>query len=212
MRYVRLFETLGLCWCAVLAGCGPDFDAVTNLDSTGSKIVCLGDSITKGYGSTQGNDYPSRLSSLLGIPVINSGVDGDTTGGALSRIQQDVLDHDPRLVIIELSGNDLVRRISKIETERNLNLIVQKCIDQGAMVVLVHCKFGILLSDPYLETHQNLSEKYGALLVENALRGIFGNPARSYDQIHPNNEGYALLAERVYKVVGPLLAESEKSR
>ncbi|MCH7908925.1 MAG: arylesterase [Candidatus Hydrogenedentes bacterium] len=211
-RCARLFATIGVCACAMLTGCGSDFDAVANLNSTGSRIVCLGDSITKGYGATPGNDYPSILSSLLGIPVINAGVNGDTTAGALARLRRDVLDQDPWLVIIELSGNDLVRRIPKIETERNLNQIVKRCIDRGAMVVLVHCKFGILLSDPYLETHQTIAETQGTLLVEDALRGIFGNPARSVDHIHPNDEGYALLAERVFAVVGPLLRESAKSR
>ena len=211
-RCARLFATIGVCMCALLTGCGPDFDAVANLNSTGSRIVCLGDSITKGYGATPGNDYPSILSDLLGVPVINAGVNGDTTAGALARLRRDVLDQDPWLVIIELSGNDLVRRIPKIETERNLNQIVKRCIDHGAMVVLVHCKFGILLSDPYLETHRTIAETQGTLLVENALRGIFGNPARSVDQIHPNDEGYALLAERVFAAVGPLLRESGKSR
>ncbi|MCH7960309.1 MAG: arylesterase [Candidatus Hydrogenedentes bacterium] len=211
-RYTWLFETIGVCACALLTGCGPDFETVANLNSTGSRIVCLGDSITKGYGATPGNDYPSILSSLLGVPVINAGVNGDTTAGALARLQRDVLDRDPMLVIVELSGNDLVRRVPKIETERNLDRIVKQCIEHGAMVVLVHCKFGILLSDPYLETHQTIAEARGTLLVENALRGIFGNPARSVDQIHPNDEGYALLAERVFAVVEPLLRESGKSR
>jgi len=69
----------------VIVGCGSPYDDIANLDSRGSRIVCLGDSITRGHGSSPGRDYPSRLSELLGVPVVNAGRGGDTTGSALGR-------------------------------------------------------------------------------------------------------------------------------
>lgn len=193
---------------AVCLGCAPDYGSMANLDTRGSQIICLGDSITRGYGSTQGKDYPSVLSGLLGLPVVNAGINGDTTASALARLEYDVLDRDPALVIIGLGGNDLLSGTPREETIANLDAIVSACIDRGAMVVLVHSKFGILASDPYRDGHEALSKKYKTALVPNSLKDIFGNPRRMSDQIHPNDQGYALIAQRVHEVVAPLLQEA----
>jgi hypothetical protein len=87
-------------------GCGSPYGGMANLDSAGMGIVCLGDSITRGAGATRGNDYVSRLSSMLGMEVVHAGVNGDTTERALWRLEEDVLSYGPRLVVIELGGND----------------------------------------------------------------------------------------------------------
>src|SRR5919199_350459 len=78
------------------------YSKVRNLDSRGANVIAFGDSLTAGYGAQAGEDYPSRLSALIGVPVINAGVSGDTTQSALARIDSDVLSRDPRLVIVGL--------------------------------------------------------------------------------------------------------------
>ena len=59
---------------------------VTNLDSHNANIIAFGDSLTAGYGAQPGEDYPSRLSSITGLNIINAGVSGDTTESALARV------------------------------------------------------------------------------------------------------------------------------
>ena len=196
----------------LLNGCGPDFAGTANLGSTGSNIVCFGDSITRGYGASAGMSYPDQLGALIGRPVINSGMDGDTTGSALARLEEDVLAQDPWIVVVSLSGNDFLRRVPESETARNLDTIVSRCIDAGAIVVLVHAKFGILGSDPYFDVFEATADRHDAVLVRHVLKGILGNPARMYDQVHPNDDGYTLIAERVAEVLGPLTAAAEKAR
>ena len=60
------------------------YSKVRNLDSRGANLIAFGDSLTAGYGANPGEDYPTRLSALIGEPVINAGVSGDTTGSALA--------------------------------------------------------------------------------------------------------------------------------
>ncbi len=146
-----------------------------------------------------------------GTPVVNAGVDGDTTGSALNRLERDALIQDPRLVVVALGGNDVLRQMSRETTLENLDRIVAGCVDQGARVVLVHAKFG-LFSDPYQKGFEAVAKRYGALLVHDVLGGILGNPKRMYDRIHPNDEGYDLFARRVAEVVGPLLQEADSRR
>lgn len=181
---------------------------MANLDTRGSQIICLGDSLTYGHRATDGRDYPSVLSELLGIPVVNAGVNRDTLASALRRLEYDVLERDPAVVIIGLGGNDFLSKTPVDETIANLDAIVSACIDRGAMVVLIHSKFGILGSDLYRDGHEALARKYKTGLVRHSLKDIFANPQRMSDPIHPNDEGYAIIAERVNAVVMPLLREA----
>lgn len=88
--------------------------------------MCFGDSITYGLGASPGHDYPSLLAKKLNLTVINAGKSGDTTEGALQRIQHDVLDKKPYLVIVELGANDYLKGISAEATLKNLEEIIKK--------------------------------------------------------------------------------------
>ncbi len=83
---------------------------IKNTGRQARSIVCFGDSLTYGTGASLGMDYPSQLSRLIGKPVINAGIPGDTTATALSRLDRDVLGRSPRIVLITLGGNDLKNR------------------------------------------------------------------------------------------------------
>ena len=74
---------------------------VKNIDSKGENIICFGDSITYGYGVKPGEDYPTDLAALVRHPVINAGIDGDSSPEAIQRLEDDVLQRHPLLVIIE---------------------------------------------------------------------------------------------------------------
>lgn len=184
-----------------LLGCAPQ---IANINSTGKDIICFGDSITKGAGSTEGNDYPTLLSDKLNMPVINAGVNGDTTHEALKRIERDVLVRSPRLVIVEFSGNDFLRGVPKEKTFTNLDKMVVMIQEKGAMVVLTEVRVG-LFSDEYIKGFKIIAKKRRALLVPNIMKGIFSNPQLKNDRIHPNDAGYRIIADRIYKKIKPLL-------
>src|SRR5215467_434310 len=96
------------------------YSRVANLHSAGTNLIAFGDSLTAGYGAGAGEDWPSRVSALIGQPVINAGASGDTTESALARIDADVLSRSPRIVIVGLGGNDFLRQIPITTTEANL--------------------------------------------------------------------------------------------
>ncbi|GMV90798.1 MAG: hypothetical protein AMXMBFR82_05760 [Candidatus Hydrogenedentota bacterium] len=192
------------------AGCGGE-RKIANLDSAGIAIVAFGDSITYGHGVPAEQTYPALLSEALGEEIINAGRNGDTTASGLQRLERDVLDHDPRIVIVELGGNDFLNKVPREETFANLDQIVAQCIDAGAMVILVHIQFGFF-SDKYLDEYEAIAERYGALLVPDLMDGIFGRPSMMVDQIHPNAEGQRVIAQRVGEALVDLLERSNKAR
>src|SRR2546423_12588209 len=90
---------------------------VANLGSHGSSVIAFGDSLTAGYGAQPGEDYPSKLSALMGTTVVNAGVSGDTTESALARLDNDVLSRNPRVVLVGLGGNDFLQGVPIATTE-----------------------------------------------------------------------------------------------
>ncbi|MBI3122645.1 MAG: hypothetical protein HYZ03_10210, partial [candidate division NC10 bacterium] len=190
---------------------GPDLGRVANLEAPGEVVVFFGDSITRGYGVRAEESFPSLLARDLGIAIVNAGVAGDTTAAGLARLERDVLPHHPRLTLVEFGGNDFLRRVPLEETLKNLDTIVKTLIAQGMIVVILEVNVG-LMGDPYLKGYGAVAERYGAVLVEDILSGILSKPDLKVDAIHPNAQGHRLIAERVVKVLRPLLQEADRRR
>ena len=184
---------------------------MANLESRGSSIIAFGDSLTAGYGAQRGEDYPTRLSSLMGVSVLNAGVSGDTTEAALARLDGDVLAHDPRIVIIGLGGNDYLRGVTIAQTEANLRTIIRRIQGAGAMVVLLGFRFPSLKVD-YESMYEKVARDERSLFIPNLLRGILRDPALKSDEIHPNARGYQLMAERISEPCKRLVATADSRR
>lgn len=208
-RFLLIGALLGI----IVSGCSSETNLreVRNLRSQGKNIICFGDSLTEGVGAARGEDYPSILAGHLGARVLNAGERGDTTAGALARLQRDVLEHDPRLVIVLLGGNDFLRQVPLEETKKNLEQIVRRIQQQGAMVAVVGLRLG-LFTDEYGPMYQEIATKYQALYIPEVLKGILSDSQLKSDSIHPNGAGYRLVAERVFSGVQPLLEEAERQK
>ena len=73
-------------------------------------MLAFGDSVTHGTGAKQGEDYPARLAERTGWKVVNAGIPGDTASAAKARIDGMLRETAPAMVIVELGGNDFLRR------------------------------------------------------------------------------------------------------
>ena len=177
---------------------------IKNTSPTGSSIICFGDSLTYGTGSTPGNSYPAQLSLLISKPVINAGIPGDTTATALSRLERDVLTRSPRVVLITLGGNDLKNRVPKETAFNNLKKIIETIQQQGALVVVGGINIP-LWGRGFGGAYEKVCSQTGAILIPHILDGIFGKRELMSDPIHPNNNGYALMAKRFHKAIEPYL-------
>lgn len=178
-----------------------------NLDSRGSTIVCLGDSITAGVGAGRGEGYPALLEAALGVEVVDAGVPGDTSAEGRARLD-DALAADPWLVVVELGGNDLLRRRPIAETEADLAAIVEGVLDAGALPLLVEIDgpFG----DRYGEMFARVGERYGVPVVEGVLAEVLGDRTLKSDAIHPNAAGYAAIAEALAETIAPWVEERRR--
>lgn len=206
MRRNKLLLIALLAYCVVaLLGCVKR--EIKNIDSQGSNIICFGDSVTFGYAAGPDQDYPSVLAQMTNIPVINAGIDGDTSIEALKRIESDVLDRDPLLVIIEFGGNDFLRRIPKEVTINNIQEMIDKIQEKGAMVAIVDISTSIILGEYHLAFY-NIAQENSAIFIPNAFSGIITNPKLKGDFLHPNANGYNIIAQRIYRTILPYLNQN----
>lgn len=184
--------------CLILA-CGR---AVPNIDSAGRTIVCFGDSLTAGVGRGGGATYPELLARRLGAEVLNAGVPGDTASQALGRIDR-VLAADPWLVVVELGGNDILRRVPIETTEEALDAIVERLLAAGVVPLLIEVRgpFG----GRYAELFDRLEDRHGVPVIRDVLPDLLLDRRYKSDAIHLNAAGYERLAEAVAKRIEPLM-------
>ena len=125
----------------------PPFDLAAFPSDARGCVVAFGDSITRGFGVTEGEGWVELLSEQLkggpgksAIPVFNAGGNGNTSAEGLKRIEADVLVHMPGRVLVEFGGNDAVhdaRAVSVDEFEDNLLAILQQVRRRGGEVALL---------------------------------------------------------------------------
>lgn len=180
-------------------------------------ILALGDSLFAGYGLDPGQSYPAHLEKALqsrGIKarVVNAGVSGDTTSGGLQRIDFVLkgMPRKPKLVVISLGGNDMLRGLSPDVTRKNLDAILTRFKAEGVPVLMLGMLAAPNLGADYAQRfnpiYPALAKKHGAALVPFFLQPLIGKPALfQADRIHPTLEGIDLLvADTMDEVVGAL--------
>ena len=173
-------------------------------------IVAMGDSLTAGLGVAPEHSYPAVLESFLQMRgydymVINSGVSGETTSGAKARMSW-VLKLKPDIVILESGANDGLRGIDPAIIEKNLSAIIESFIAQNVVVVFTGMKMVGNLGPAYVadfdKLYQEVADKYPVVFMPFFLGDIAAVPELNQeDGIHPNSEGYRVLAANLLPYV-----------
>ena len=212
---------LALVFAVAVASCD---NGLTNYDTT---LVCFGDSLTAGYGATvpfrenKSQSYPAFLQRKVNahsIRVVNAGVSGDTTAQGLDRVYRDVLSKDPQIVIILLGANDFLKPILNLtftntipvnETQDNLKKIIDKINNENIKIYLA--KFYTDAMVKKYPIFSSIATEYDAMfdalatssnnitLIEDIWTGVWG--VHMSDPIHPNAEGYRIMANNIYNAL-----------
>lgn len=174
-------------------------------------IVALGDSLTEGMGVDPNGSYPAQLERKLhdngyNWTVVNAGVSGETSSGALSRVDWVIDSLHPDIVILATGGNDSLRATDPAVTEQNLRQIVERLQAADVTVILAGMQtvqnMGQDYTDAFRAIYPKIAEEYHLILIPFLLEGVAGDPKLSQeDFIHPTAEGYTIVVETVYPYV-----------
>ncbi|MDZ7695438.1 MAG: GDSL-type esterase/lipase family protein [Deltaproteobacteria bacterium] len=184
-------------------------------------ILAFGDSITQGYpyeeqygnGRMNVGGYEPRLNTLLGVPVLNWGVAGETTLGGVERLPSVVSDPDASYVLILEGTNDRPLWWESTTTIHNLDQMIDQSWAAGVTPILATLipdgnPDGTYQYDNRIKTWnvdiRNLAASKGVTLAEQywRLRGNW-DAWHCGDWIHPNWDGYHAMADEWYQALLP---------
>lgn len=195
-------------------------EAAESKPATPLKVVAFGDSLTSGHRLPAKDAYPSIVqkklkAAELPFTIANQGVSGDTTAGALRRLDR-ALALKPQIAIVELGVNDGLRGIPVPQIKANLEKIITAFQQQNAEVLL--CAMEALPFNGWQYTiefhrmYEELAAKYGVPLVPFLMNGVLGNPDLiSDDGVHPNAAGARFIADTIWEYLEPMARKVAKN-
>lgn len=170
------------------------------------RILCLGDSLTAGYGVSPSQAFPAILNQLLSsqgysVTVVNAGSSGSTSASAYERLQWH-LQSKPDIVLLALGGNDGLRGIDIQSTYRNLAKTVALIQQSGGVVILggmrLPLNYGAAYRAEFANLYKKLSQNYPLHFIPFMLKEVGGVPSLNLaDGIHPNEAGHQAIASHL---------------
>jgi acyl-CoA thioesterase-1 len=184
---------------------------------TRPRVVFIGTSLTAGLGLDPDSAYPAlveRKADSAGTPItaVNAGVSGETSAGALRRVDW-VLADPADVIVVETGANDGLRGQSPDALRRNLEQIVgrARALHPRAKVAVVQMEappnFGQGYTRRFHDVYPAVARGTGAALFPFLLEGVAGEGRLNQpDGIHPNEEGARRVATTVWRALQPLVA------
>jgi acyl-CoA thioesterase-1 len=177
------------------------------------RILIIGDSLTEGLGIEAKKSYPTLLENTLReklspqITVINAGISGATSAVGLKQLAWHMRSNEkPTILILALGANDGLRGIKPDVTRKNLREVLQEAQKQGLRLVVAGMKmppnYGVEYTKEFENTFVTLAKEFNARLVPFLLEGVGAQKEMNLpDGIHPNEKGYEIVAQTVFKVL-----------
>ncbi|ALQ07759.1 arylesterase [Pseudoalteromonas fuliginea] len=171
-------------------------------------ILILGDSLSAAYGLQQEEGWVKLLQDKYDdeqadIELINASISGETSGGALRRLDALLEQYEPTHVLIELGANDGLRGFPVKKMQTNLTSLIQKSQAANAMTALMEIyippNYGPRYSKMFTDTFSRVSEETNAHLMNFFMLNIAGQPElMQNDSLHPNKKAQLLIRDEMY--------------
>ena len=195
-----------------------DSAAVSTQVAAAPTILTLGTSLTAGLGLQPEDAYPALIQERIdsaGLPyrIVNAGVSGETSAGALRRLDW-LMRQEFDVLLLETGANDMLRGMDLDTTRANLQAIIDRVRAERPQAEIVLAgmlappNLGREYAEQFARIYVELAEENDLVLIPFLLDGVGGEPEMNQaDGIHPNEEGAERVAENVWEVLGPVLLE-----
>ena len=171
-------------------------------------ILILGDSLSAAYGLQQEEGWVKLLQDKYDdeqtdIELINASISGETSGGALRRLDALLEQYEPTHVLIELGANDGLRGFPVKKMQANLTSLIQKSQAANAMTALMEIyippNYGPRYSKMFTDTFTDVSEETNAHLMNFFMLNIASqSDLMQNDSLHPNKKAQPLIRDEMY--------------
>jgi acyl-CoA thioesterase-1 len=187
-------------------------------------VLFVGTSLTAGLGLDPSQAYPALIqqrvdSAGLAYRVVNAGVSGETSAGALRRIGWLLGQGAPAVVVVETGANDGLRGQPVDSLRANLEAILdtidtlepRPTVFLAAMEALPN--LGAEYGRAFRAVYPEVAARRDAILLPFLLEGVAGvDSLNQPDGIHPNPTGARRVAENVWRALEPSLRPDRVDR
>jgi acyl-CoA thioesterase-1 len=180
-------------------------------------LLVIGTSLTAGYGLDPTLAWPAVLqrkidSAGLRYRVVNAGVSGETSAGALRRADWVLQRERPAVLVLETGGNDGLRGLTPDSLRANILAIFARAgtLQPPPRLVLMQMEAPPNLGDDYTRrfraVYPEAAAAAGATLVPFFLVDVAGIDSLNLpDGIHPTPRGHELAAAFAWRYLEPVL-------
>jgi acyl-CoA thioesterase-1 len=191
-------------------------DAQVSPASGRKTVMFIGTSLTAGLGLDPEDAFPQLLAQKmdsLGMhyEVVNAGLSGETSAGALRRVDW-LLRGPADVVVLETGANDGLRGLDVDSTEANIRALVKRirATRPRATILLVQMEappnFGVAYTTAFRSMYERIAREDGLILMPFLLDKVAGiGRLNQGDGIHPNEEGERIVAASVWRSLKPVL-------
>lgn len=163
-------------------------------------VLAFGDSLTFGTGANEQESYPAQLARLIGRRVVREGVPGEVSSAGLARLPSALDEHQPKLLLLCHGGNDFLQRQSKQAAAENVRAMIRLAKSRGIQVLLIGTpEPGFTVTPP--DFYGEIAKEFRIPYEGDVLTKILRDSSLKSDQVHPNAQGYRLMAERVAELL-----------
>ena len=177
----------------------------------GTKVLAFGDSLTYGYGVSPEQSYPSVLANLLHVSVINEGISGEMSDQGLTRLPAVLERVKPDILILCHGANDILRQRDLVKMQENLSEMVAMAKEKGIYVLLVGVPSYDILTFSVPKLYYDVAKTYGLEIEDKAISKILNTESLKSDQVHPNEQGYRLMAMNIAQLLSANYHPSAKT-
>ena len=183
-------------------------------------VLVVGDSVSAEYGLKRGSGWVSLLQNTIikeSLPhkVVNASISGETTSGGASRIDELIKQHSPRIVIVELGGNDALRGLAISATRKNMDRMAKAIRDHSSELLVLGMEippnYGVQYAAQFRDLFKQISVQHKAVLLPFLFEG-FGQDLTAFqaDRIHPSEASQEKILANVWPLLKPLLLKTAK--
>jgi acyl-CoA thioesterase I len=179
-------------------------------------VLFVGTSLTAGYGLSEGESFPMRIQEKIdsvGLPfrAVNAGVSGETSAGALRRVDW-LLQQPFDVLVLETGANDMLRGTNPTSTEQNIQAIIDRVRERRPEVVIILAgmlampNLGPQYVGEFEALYPRVAQRNRIPHISFLLEGVAAERDLNLaDGIHPNAAGQRIVAETVWRALEPVL-------